>query len=514
MLPKGFHWSVTARANRTREIRANQPFRGAFFSQVKAPLEDERVVVNGSIGPKIINFAYPFASTNAWLRGQPEENSVMLSILGGDSFDQQPVTYYDANKGNAAVRYRESLNALRQDPRRQMERILPYRNLTPGDIDQGSNFAQVFLGLKDVYQARGGLSHFSMTSQSASVDTPLFQVHGPMYRVSDTLVDEVRFGVVRRSTTDSTSSQPKLIRDSRISPRSTAGPDQRAFAKEYSVVLNSFGALAVPNAGGVPGDYGYKLIDHRQGVVVEDGGTLAKSSTNQSELRARFRWFTDASETRAEIDQRGNWSLKTGLDSTDGGVLNIPTGNLVVDVGSNAIGKLTLRSSGDIQIKSSVGYLSADATAGFQITTPASGTISATGLTSVLTLQASGPVIIDSGTPAGVQLGKTLGLTQHPILVGNPTYLGTLKGWLGAEAAFDGVLGSYGAAAASAWSAIGMLTALIDPSGTVPSLCLSAAAAATAVGSSAPIVSSAISAHLPTLNPNPAGFLSVKTISE
>jgi hypothetical protein len=116
--------------------------------------------------------------------------------------------------------------------------------------------------------------------------------------------------------------------------------------------------------------------------------------------------------------------------------------------------------------------------------------------------------------PAGIQLGGSGVIPKYPILVGNPTYLSTLNGFYGAESAFDGVLGSYGAAAAAAWSAIGALTSLIDPSGTVPSLCLSAAAAGTAMAASAPIVSATIAAHMPTLQANPVGFQSIKTISE
>ncbi len=67
---KGFHWSVMARQERTRRSRDEMPFRGAMFSKVLAPdVSLERVSIESFLGQKVINFAYPFTSTNAWMRG-------------------------------------------------------------------------------------------------------------------------------------------------------------------------------------------------------------------------------------------------------------------------------------------------------------------------------------------------------------------------------------------------------------------------------------------------------------
>lgn len=504
-LPKGFHWSVTARKGRVQEQRQTLPYRGAFFSTVVAPLENERVAVDGFLGEKITSFAYPFASTNSWIRGQPEANTVMLSILGSDSLDLQPVGYYDSTKTFSAQTYNENVDALRSDPTAVIPKILPYRSLTPGDIDQGSNFAQTFHGLKDVYQARGGLSHLTMTSQSANVDTPLFQVHGPTYRISQTLADEVRFGVVRRATNNSTPSQPALIRGTAptVPPLSQTDPAANlfAFAKEYTVVLNRHGVFASRN--------GNRLIDHRQGTVVEDDGQIARSSKTQQELRARFRWFSPADETRAEVDDSGNWSLDTSGEAFSGGKVNIPTGNYDMFVGQG----FTLKTTNDINLTSNVGSFISSSTGGFDISTKALGEITGN---FGLNIRSQGAIQIESALPAGIRLGSPVGgpMQQFPVLVGNPAYLSSLNGYLGSEAAFNGVLGSYGAAAAQAWSAVGALTIILDPSLTVASLCLAASAAATAMSSSAPIVTSAITGHMVTLGSNPTGFLSNKTISE
>jgi hypothetical protein len=496
--PKGFHWSVDARRARSLEKRRNQPYDGTFFAKVASPLENERVFVQGALGDKIINFAYPFSSPNAWIRGQPEVDTTMLTLVGADSREMHPVGYFDGTKAGVVAKYETAASQLRENPTAEIADLIPYRALQPGDVDTASNFAQTFHGLKDVVQARGGLSHLSLTSKAASIDTPLFQVHGPAYRVSGSLTDEVRFGVVRRATSSSSPTFPALVRSSQASVRN---PTVTAFAKEHSVVLTSYGTP--PLAG--------KLIDHRQGNVVEDNGDLATSDATGQELRARYRWFSSGSETKAEIDQSGNWSLSTAIDALSGGQVSIQSGPFNMDVGRSFSAKVNQ----DIQFTSSIGSFIATATAGFRISTAASNGVieSLTGLR----VTSQGAVVIESALPLGIRLGSpSLGvpLPQYPILIANPTYVGTLQGWLGAESAFDGVIGSYGATAAAAWSAIGALVSLIDPTATVPSLCLSAAAAATAMSASAPIVTGAISAHLPTLGMNPAGFQSLKTVSE
>lgn len=489
-LPKGFHWTTNARSARVTERRQNLPYRGTMFNKVLSPAEDERVAVDSILGPKVINFAYPFASTNAWIRGQPEVATTMISIIGADTNDLQPIGYYDATKAASAVRYSEVVAAVRQNPQQDIQRILPYRSLTAGDIDLGSNFSQVFTGLTDVFQARGGLSHLGMTSNGAVIDTSLFRVNGAHHRTSVDLNDEIRFGAVRRKTSKSTATDPALIRGT--IPSLSGNP----FAKEFSVVLNWNNALI--NQG--------RLLDHRSGIVVDNNGAMARAALTQNELRARYRWFSLLSETSAEIDVNGNWYFRTAEDGTTGGQVDVPTGGINVNVGQ----RFSVGAVSDIQLASSGGAFKASALAGFSIFTNAYGEINAE---MGMEIKSNGAIQIKSLAPAGIQLGGS-GIPQHPILIGNPAYLSTLNFWLALEAAFDGFLGAYGAAAAAAWTAIGPLTLLLDPTGSVASLCLSAAAAGTAVGTNGPLVSGAIASHLPTLAANPVGFLSMKTISE
>jgi hypothetical protein len=499
-LPKGFHWSVEARENRVSSARQTMPYRGAVFSTIESSADDERVAVRtGPLGRKIINFAYPFASANAWIRGQPEVSTTMLTIIGADSNDLQPVGYFDATKASSAVTYRGVVADLKNTPQADVPDVLPYRNLTPGDVDIASNYSQAFLGLKDVFQARGGLSHLNMTSNGAELETSLLRVHGPQHRTLAALNDETRFGAVRRAKAPGTATNPALIRGNAASLTATGSV---AFAKEHSVVLNW---KTLTNGG--------RLIDHRQGIVVEDNGDLAKSSVTQQELRARFRWFSTGvpvsiEETKAEIDNSGNWYIRTSKEALVGGRIEIESGSLAVVAGQ----KMSLDATSDVQLTSSTGRLTASANTGFTITTKARGEVNAD---QSLLLRTTGVLGVKTDLANGVQIGSyTVGMPMHPILLGNPAYLQSYSGWLGAESAFNGLLGAYGTAAAAAWTAIGPLTMLIDPTGSVASLCLAAAASASAMAASAPVVTGRIASHMPTLGSNPTGFLSTKTLSE
>lgn len=494
-LPKGFHWSSHARKQRVQNRRQNQPFRGAFFSQVTAPAENERVAIEGSFhSEKVTSFAYPFASSRSWIRGQPEVGTVMLSVIGSDSNDVQPVAYYDSTKVKAAIDYADKANQIRSSASGSapgfggLVDFLPYRTLNPGDLDLASNFAQLFLGLKDVFQARGGLSHLTMTSKGTDVDTNLFRIAGSEYIKRVPLRDELRFGVVRRATSKSSPSSPALIKSS------------SAFAKEFTVHLN--------DGSGINGG---NLIDHRQGLVVNDDGSIAKA-TNGKELRARYKWYSATSATTAEIDRTGNFFFATSTGAGDVSSVRIPSGGFLLDVNKT----IDLKANSDVGISSSVGFMRLRSSSGFHFSTNANGEVVAK---AGLDLRSEGLVRIESSTFRGVQVGTnfvgfSVPLPKWPVLVANPAYVSSLRGYYTATSGLMTSLSTYGASAAAAWSAVGALMMLLDPSAATSSLCLSAAAAATAVTATAPTVSATLSLHQGTLGDNPSGFQSTMMVSE
>lgn len=497
-IDKGFHWSVDARQDRVNSRKQELPFRGAVFAQVKSSLgQDEKVSVDSFLGPKTISFSYPFASQNAWIRGQPEAGSTLLTVIGGDTQDIQPVAYFDPGKAGKVSAYTATASNLRLSPKAAPTSTDPYRALTPGDIDMGSNFAQTFMGLRDVHQSRGGLSHFTMTSQRARLETPQFEVTGPAHFVDQDLNDEIRFGTVRRAPADefnfgASPTLPTLVRDGLNA--STFNPlGGFPFTKEWSIVLDWFG---------LPG----RLIDHRQGHVVDSEGEFIRGTKTQQRLRALMQWFTIGGNTSVEIDETGNWFLGTAVTGTNGGIVEIPTGSFLMDVGQ----RMNLRAKSDVEITSLLGSLTATATTGFRIATPQIGDIEGT---FGLNVKSDGTITIQTPTPAGIQLGEPEG-TKYPILVGNPAYVESLQTWYSTEVGLDNLVSAYGSAAGQAWAAIGALMMLLDPSGTTSSLCEAAGAAADAMGLGASGAAAALGDHMPSLAQMPAGFLSQRTISE
>lgn len=489
-LPKGLSPDVAARAQRNARKREEYPFRGSFLGKVISPAPDETVTLETNTGVRTTSFAYPFVSRNAWIRGQPEAGSTMSAMIGPDTQELQATGYFDPAKSAAAVRYQRVVDSLRSAPSGPIPQILPYRTLTPGDLDTGSRGAQSFLGLGDVYQASGGLSHFSMTSKKVSFETPLFEVQGPDHQLSPALSDEFRFGTVRRGTDNLAS--PSLVRSTKPSRTNTG---KNAFAKEHTVVLTSDSAV---NGG--------RLIDHRQGNVVDDSGSVKRSAVTRQELRALFQWFSNLSSTRAEIDESGNWSVENAQDSLEGGTMSIPSGGLRIGVGKG----LSLTSGGDTSITSTGGRLFATGTQGFRVFSPAFGEVSAD---QNLLLRGGGGVSINTPTYQGVRVGGGLN-QQHPVLLATPQYIRTLQSLLGAHAGFSASAIQYGQSASTAWGAVGPLLAILDPSATVTQQCLTAAGSAAALTVAAQTLMQAIVDHLGTLGTNPTGFQSTKLVSE
>lgn len=472
----GINWSVRTRDERLRQAAAEKPRRGAFFSKVKAPTDDERVAMESFLGPRTANFSYPFASTNAWIRGQPEAGTTMLSILGGDSGDIQPVAYYDRGRAGLLSSYRSVAARLRENPATPIPAIPAYRPLAPGDVDMGSRSAQQFLGNGDVWQGRGGLSHLTMVSAQTALDTPLWRVNGPLHRTSSALNDEMRFGTVRRG---GLASAPALVRYGSV------------FAKEMSYDLDT-------QAG--------KLAQGRVGHVIEDDGSVARSARTGIPLRSRSRLFnTQGGHLLKEVDEQGNVTVNLPGSASQGVAMDVPAGPASLTVDRN----IDVKTRSDINVNAS-GFASVTARRGYRITTPADALIEGTG--SVL-VKSNGVVTIATPTPQGIHLGSA-GAIKYPVLVGNPVYLSTLSAYFSALAAESAAVQAYGQAAAQAWAAMGAVAMLLDPTGTLPNLCLAAGATAGAMAVAGAAANSANAAHTPTLSSMPGGFLSGKTISE
>lgn len=247
-----------------------------------------------------------------------------------------------------------------------------------------------------------------------------------------------------------------------------------------------------------------KLIDHRQGIVVDDNGVPVTQSKTSKTLRSYHRWFTTLGETKHEVDEAGNWAMTTGLESLEGGFIDVPFGHMRFKTGQT----FDVDAFGDIKLRSKA-RLDSDSMLGFKVSTPLAGEVSAT---ATLAAKSTGPITIETPTPFGVMIGMSP--IKYPVLVANPTYMSTLMatwGGVGAEAA---VTAAHAATAAAAWAAMAVIAAALDPSGTLSAVCGSAAATATALAAASTTTGTLVSAHLPTLSPMPAGCVSIRTISD
>jgi len=503
-ISRGFHSSVENRVARVHAAKTSLPFRGAIFSRVLTGEGDsERVKVESVAGTKVSAFSYPFASQSAWIRGQPEATTTMISIIGGDTFDIQPIGYFDPAKSGAASTYRNIASATRQNPGEPVASgILPYRSLAPGEVDMASLFAQTFMGRQDVHQSRGGLSHFTMHSLESRHETPLFTVKGHAHQLGSAggLVDELRYGTVRRTVSNkSNATQQSLVRGVGLNTRDATAP---LFAKEFSVLVDWLGD---PN----------KLIDHRQGIVVDDDGNFGTSIQTAKNLRARFQWHSSGGFTYGEIDEAGNTLFETSEDASEGYVMNVPSGDIKIKVGGasglggGSGGKFQLQTTNEINLASDrkSSWVSKE---GFNIQTPQRGEIKAQ---RSLGLKSDGNINIETPTMLGVKVGNP-NRDRYPVLIAQPDYLSTLNNYYSSQTSLAGALAAYGGNAAGAWAAVGPLLMLLDPSGTVMGLCLSAGQSAGQVAANAPQVSTAVAQHLPRLAQMPSGFISSKILSE
>ncbi len=488
-IDRGFAPSVEDRAERVWRGKDSMPFQGALFARVSAATGDsERVKIETAAGSKVAAFAYPFASATGWIRGQPEATTTMVSIIGGDSYDLQPIAYYDPAKSVAAKIYRVAAADIRDNPTGEiLSRTAPYRTLSPGEIDQASRYAQTFQGMTDVHQSRGGLSHWTLESKEARLETALHSVRGHAFELGDTLSDETRFGTVRRSS-KGTATQQGLVTYPGTSTQG-GGP---LFAKEFTQVLSWYGTPAT-------------LIDHRQGIVVNDDGTFATSSQTTKQLRSRMQWFSNNGVTKQEIDENGNMVLSTSKDATEGYAVSIPKGNALLNVGK----KVLVQSANNIEIATEE-QLAVAADRGIQMSTPQKAEFRAD---SGMGIQSNGVININTPAILGVTVGDR-GADKYPALVAHPDYIAATTSYYSSQASFSGSALGYGQAAAQAWAAIGSLSWAIDPSGVVAGLCLSAGAAASALAAQALPVGQAVGQVLPRINQMPAGYISRKLTSE
>ena len=319
--------------------------------------ENEKVSVSYHAGLRKMQTLYPYLSADSWIRTAAEGGQAVLAAQRPDTGAPDLIAYTSTSEQLRIKTYNEGGGV--------------YRPLSPGEIEIHSRgTAQSFYSRRPSVEHRAGLvrSWLDQDRLESGARSPVHVRHLHLHR-GGTLGDEERFGVVARPAdsglTVSKVTQKYIRADRIIDPVfaveftasavasgviATPGP----WAKEYTRIINS-GAIAPA-----------KLVDIREGDVIDDSGTAVRLSSTGKPLRYKGEWFADGVLGGAfyfAIDQDGNFSMSTPTEASTGGDINISSGDLIVNIGkahtlqvqtdytlSTANGQMTIDSQGDYRL--------------------------------------------------------------------------------------------------------------------------------------------------------------------
>lgn len=229
----------------------------------------------------------PYLTADSWIRACPPRGSGVRVFQKLEENDV--VQSFDMPKRDVLIeKYRQGKGI--------------YRPIYPGEFEiSSSGIAQTYWSNKGRWEARGGSISVYLDNQKLEAG-----FHAPLHRrmahahVSNEIKDEERFGVVTRPIN---AIETKYIKN-----------NDDEFSKEYLRVINR-------NA--------FKLVDRREGDVIDDEGDTIESEITGKALRSRTFYYTkNGQEVIIEFDEEGNANLILPSDATEGGYVEIPSGAL------------------------------------------------------------------------------------------------------------------------------------------------------------------------------------------
>lgn len=276
----------------------------------------EEIKYQGPRGGSLTPVTHPYLGPNSWIRIMPEAGT--SAIMGSRAENGEP--YIQAYT-------RELDSATKGDP---LPVVLAttkgkffYRSLQEGEIDIMSR------GIAGAFFARGGNLELRGGAVSMCFDAERLEIgsRAPTHQRAilgnkrQEVGDEERFGVVRRPNS---LSALKPITNSTIQdiisvvPPTLAGliTGPQEFAKEYLRIIRT--------------KSGDTLTDYREGVVVDDDGTLMTSDTTGNNLRTRYKVGTKlGEETLTEVDEEGNIVVTVPATASTGIKVKVGMGPLL-----------------------------------------------------------------------------------------------------------------------------------------------------------------------------------------
>jgi hypothetical protein len=346
------------REQRNQAITQGAPFLG-YVTGDHDP-RNERVTVQYHGGERKVRSLHPYVGSDSWIRTGQESSTAMLMAQRPDSNEPEQFAYAQRNPEDRVAAF-ESKAGL-------------YRPLNSGEIEIHSRgAAQAHFSRRPRLEQRAGLIRDwidqDRLESGARSPTHTRQLH---LNRGGLVGDEERIGVVTRPD-DSGLTVSKVLRKfvsanrlpdpllaaSFAATAATSGivVPPGPFAKEHMLVLNT--GAAFPE----------KLLDIRQGDVIDDQGNAVTLPSSGKNLRYKGEWFAESvlgGVFFVGIDDQGNFSVGLPSEASVGGDIKIPAGDLLVTIGkAHGIAVQT-----DYNVATAEGQMTFDAQTGFNLNVP------------------------------------------------------------------------------------------------------------------------------------------------
>jgi hypothetical protein len=347
---------------RQRRDQKNQKFAdGSVFQGVITGDHDslnEQVGVAYHAGERKMQSLHPYIGADSWIRVGAEAGQPVLAAQRPDSAVPELLAYGSVDQKARADTYQSGVGL--------------YRPLQPGEVEiHSKGTAQAYFSRRPRCEHRAGIvrSWLDQDRLESGARAPVHVRQGHLQR-GGTIGDEERFGVVARpsaGTTVSKVSQQYIKADRIIDPILGASVAASAVAAGVVVEPGPWAKehLRILYSGAVVPE---KLIDIREGDVIDDSGSVVNLSSSGQPLRFKGEWFTEGLLGGAffvGIDKDGNFSVAAPDDASVGGDVTIPSGDLILTLGKSH----TCQVQTDYTLTTVEGAMTVDSATSFQLAT-------------------------------------------------------------------------------------------------------------------------------------------------
>lgn len=290
---------LTKGDEREKKQRAalDKPF-GTILTSVSSASEIGKFSFYGN-SDREIPVIHPFSSSSSWIRAMPEAGAAYVATFRADEPMPQLLGTFQRQTRFRISDYNSGTGV--------------YRPLYPGELEMNSSgLAQLFMPRRARYEQRAGVVYrwADQDSLIAGTRSPV-HVRQFMNHQSGTLGDESRIGIVSR---------PK-----ERSPGTGGG--KSTWQLSYPKVREKFAGEHFIHMVNPAGETPAVLFQSQKGHVIDSEGEHLRQSVTQIPLRYQEKMYAnDDTFTLFEIDEKGNYYMRTADAAAEGYELNIPAG--------------------------------------------------------------------------------------------------------------------------------------------------------------------------------------------